>query len=424
MRWRTAVRLGLGLTMGALSLAACGDDDDDSGAAGQGGAAGAGGSASGGASGSSGQSGKGGTGGAAAGQGGGSSGAGSGGLSGSSGQASGGQGGASGQGGAGAAGVSGQGGTGTAGAAGSAAGAGGSSGGGAFGVCDPGGMTGTPLIETTAQLITGDPGFHFLEGPVWVRSEGALYFSDMNMDAQGKDGPPSTIHRFTLPGTFSVFLAEAGSNGLTIDPQGTSLIAATHDQQSVSRYDLATKARTTLVGLYQGKKFNSPNDVVARTDGTIYFSDPGWQNANRPSVGMEGIYRLAPGGSVYLVGDYGKGKPNGVALSPDESWLYVGALDGDIDRYKVEADGSTGISEKFAHVDGPDGMAVDCAGNVYVAGSAGVTVLSPKGETLGTITGTGTATNCAFGGPDSKTLFITAGKHLYRVAVGIAGSPS
>lgn len=132
-------------------------------------------------------------------------------------------------------------------------------------------------------------------------------------------------------------------------------------------------------------------------------------------------YRVAPSGEVSVIEQLDK--PNGVPLSPDEAMLYVGAVDDKIRRYALDAAGAPGPAQDFATVNGPDGMTVDCAGNLCVAGSAGVTVLSPEGDPLGTISGTGTATNVAFGGPERKTLFITAGDSLYAIDLAIPGYP-
>jgi gluconolactonase len=310
------------------------------------------------------------------------------------------------------------------GGSGGSAGSGGTGGsGGAAAICPGGPYAMSPLpVDTTAQKI--QDGFNFLEGPVWFADIGALFFSDMDFGSPNPsplNGPRSRMHKFTPPNTFEVFLENGSSNGLGIDLQG-NIIACTHDTRSVSTYDRQTKARTQVVETYMGKKFNSPNDVVVRSDGNIYFSDPDWQlSSGTPSELPMAVYRVAPGGEVSVVDELDK--PNGVALSPDESTLYVGAIDGKIRKYALDAAGAPGPATDFVFSSGPDGMAVDCAGNVYVTGSDGVNVFSPQGAKLGTITGLNSATNAAFGGPERKTLYITAGDSLYMIELAIPGYP-
>lgn len=335
----------------------------------------------------------------------------------SSGSLSGGAGGASGASGSGSGGApSGTGSTGSSGASGSGGGAGAS-------ICPDPPFAADPLpANKTAQKVQG--GFKFLEGPVWLADRNALLFSDMNFGAPNApplNGPASTIHKFTLPSSFEVFLANGGSNGLGLDQNGL-IVACTHDTRSVSRYDPETKERSVVASAYMGKKFNSPNDVVVRSDGTVYFSDPDYQlSSGTPSELPTAVYRVSPEGVVSLVDTMAK--PNGVALSPDEATLYVGAVDGKVRKYAVSADGSTGPAQAFSDVAGPDGMGIDCAGNLYVAGSSGVSVISPAGKKLGSIGGFSGATNVAFGGPARKTLYITAGDALYSIELPIPGYP-
>jgi gluconolactonase len=221
-----------------------------------------------------------------------------------------------------------------------------------------------------------------------------------------------------------VFIDNSGSNGLAVDDQG--LVACTHDTQTLSRYDLTSKERSVFVADYQGKHFNSPNDVALHSKGYVYFTDPDWQLGPRPNqTGVTGVYFRNGGGEVTLI-DGELPKPNGVTLSPDETRLYVGASNGEISVYPVLADGSVGARTKFASVAEPDGMAVDCAGRLYVAshGPGEVVVLSPEGAVVSRIAVAPRATNVAFGGPDHKTLLITAGTGVYSVDGSVAGFPS
>jgi gluconolactonase len=293
-------------------------------------------------------------------------------------------------------------------------------------VCPPDKSYAASPLPPSPEVRELRGGLGFLEGPVWLAQQGVLLFSDMDFQGKATAGPPSTIHRFTPPDRVDVFLAASGSNGLALDAEG-GLIACTHDTQSVSRIDLATKQRTVLAQSYQGKRFNSPNDLAARSDGTIYFTDPDWQLGGRKSeTGMTGVYRIPVSGPVTLV-DGTLSKPNGIALSLDERTLYVGALDGVVRRYQVAADGSTGAGAEFARVPGPDGMTVDCAGNLYVTGGGRVHVFDAQGSSLGTIDGVESATNVAFGGPERRTLYITAGPsgsaRLYAIELGVPGLP-
>jgi gluconolactonase len=204
----------------------------------------------------------------------------------------------------------------------------------------------------------------------------------------------------------------------------------------VSSYDLATKQRTTLAATYQGHLFNSPNDLTQSADGTVYFTDPDFQRANRPDEmsGHTGVYRIS-NGTVSLIDDTIR-EPNGIELSPDGKTLYVGGnATGKIYRYPVNPDGSTGPRTDFTSLNGTDGGTIDCAGNVYqiTYGDGKVHVFSPAGQALGTISAGSNATNVAFGGPDRRTLYITSGVPsgggdsgnfgLYSIRLDVPGWP-
>jgi gluconolactonase len=287
--------------------------------------------------------------------------------------------------------------------------------------CQVGGPAAAPPTSAQASLLKA--GFVFVEGPVWSDSLGAFFFSEMDFSKPGPNGPPSKIHKLVLPATIDLFIAESGSNGLAIDAQG--LVACTHDTQTLSRYDLITKARSTFVGDFESKHFNSPNDVALHSAGHAYFTDPDWQLGDRPNqTGVTGVYWRNPDGQVRLL-DGDLDKPNGVTLSPDETRLYVGAAGGVISMYPLHADGSVGPRQKFAEVKEPDGMAVDCSGRLYVASHAPgeVVVVSPEGEVVSTIKVAPRATNVAFGGADHKTLLVTAGSGIYTLPSATAGFP-
>ena len=299
------------------------------------------------------------------------------------------------------------------------------------GVCPADTGYGPPLSSVTSTAARLFGGRSFLEGPVWIADPGYLLMSDMAPATGPQRVQPSTILRYS-PGSAApeTAIADSGSNGLALSPDGASIVAATHDQRSVSRYQLAGSARSPVATTYQGAAFNSPNDVTIRSDGVVYFTDPNFQRGNRADAmqGRTSVFRVA-GSTVSLVDD-GLRQPNGIALSPDGSTLYVGAYgENTIYRYPVRPDGSTGTRTRFASVAGPDGATIDCAGNVYWAsgGDGRVHVFSPAGAELGTISsGTGT-TNVAFGGPDRQTLFITSGRSgdsgVYSVHLGVPGYP-
>lgn len=276
--------------------------------------------------------------------------------------------------------------------------------------------------SSKAKLIKS--GFVFVEGAVWSDQLGTFLFSEMNFGKQGPNGPPSTIHQLKLPATFKVFIESSGSNGLAIDEQG--LVAATHDTQTLSRYDLKTKARSVFAESFEGKHFNSPNDITLHSKGHAYFTDPDWQIGERKNeTGITGVYWRKPDGSVALV-DGSLTKPNGIALSPDETKLYVNALDGKVGVYPLHEDGSPGPRQEFAQIaPEPDGMGVDCVGNLYVTSHplGKVHVLDPAGKEISVIEVAKSTTNIAFGGPDHKAILITAGGGVYTLPSPIAGFP-
>jgi gluconolactonase len=299
------------------------------------------------------------------------------------------------------------------------------------GVCPTGAQYGPPLASASSTATRLFGGQAFLEGPVWVADQGYLLMSDMAAATGAQRVQPSKILRYRPNSTtVETAIADSGSNGLALSPDGQSIVAATHDQRSLSRYQLSNFSRETIASSFQGAAFNSPNDVTIRSDGVIYFTDPDFQRGGRADAmqGRTSVFRVS-GGTVSLVDDSLR-EPNGIALSPDGSTLYVGAYgENKIYSYPVQADGSTGPRTQFASISGPDGVTIDCAGNVYWAsGSDGlVHVFSPAGVQLGTIASGAGTTNVAFGGSDRQTLFITSGRTgdsgLYSVHLGVPGYP-
>lgn len=273
----------------------------------------------------------------------------------------------------------------------------------------------------------GSDTFGFIEGPVWIAEQGVLLFSDMNFGGGDAMGPPAKIRRLKPPATFDEFSASSNGNGLALSREG-SLLAATHDNQALSVFDLTTAVRTKISVLTGGKHFNSPNDLTVRSDGTVYLTDPDWQlGARNSETKITGVYRVPPplsisGSNSAVLVDGTLDKPNGIALSPDERTLYVGSSGSEIWKYPVKEDGALGMRSKFADTGGSDGFAVDCAGNLYVTSDT-VEVFAPSGTKLGDITLADTPSNAAFGGADRKTLYITAGSRLYSIRLNVPGFP-
>lgn len=300
------------------------------------------------------------------------------------------------------------------------------------GTCPADGAYGPPLASatTTATRLVG--GRAFLEGPVWIADGDYLLMSEMAAAAGPQRVQPSAILRYTpASATVETAVPASGSNGLALAPDGRSIVAATHDQRSVSRYALPGFAREAVAVGFQGAAFNSPNDVAIRSDGVVYFTDPDFQRGARADAmkGRTSVFWVS-GGVVSLLDDTLR-EPNGIALSPDGATLYVGAYgENKIYSYPLRADGSTGARTQFASIGGPDGATIDCAGNVYWAsGRDGlVHVFTPDGRQLGTVSSSGAGTtNVAFGGADRQTLFITSGRTgdsgLYSVRLGVPGYP-
>ncbi|HEY7163926.1 MAG TPA: SMP-30/gluconolactonase/LRE family protein [Candidatus Binatia bacterium] len=290
------------------------------------------------------------------------------------------------------------------------------------------------IVPANPKIFKLAEGFQFTEGPVETKP-GELLFSDPNANR---------IYRYTAGGTLSVFkensgysgkdvaeYGQPGSNGLTVDPQGRLTINE-HGNRRVTR--LERDGKTTVVAdRYEGKRLNSPNDLVYRSDGTLYFTDPPFglpkfyddPRKELPFSGVFAVYR----GNLRLVTTDLKG-PNGIALSPDEKYLYVGNWDPEkkvIMRYDVAPDAKLSNGKVFFDMtsapgeDAIDGIKVDQQGNLYVSGPGGLWVISGEGKHLGTIRAPRHPHNLAWGGEDGKTLYLTAQSALYRMPLNIPG---
>ena len=279
-----------------------------------------------------------------------------------------------------------------------------------------------PSGELTAQRVAAvtpsrsEAGLY--EGPVWIKD--ALYFSDFSFAA----GFPSRIRKLAADGSVSTVLDDSGSNGLAVDAKGV-LVAASHKDKALMRYPLDGGARTPIAQRYSGQVFNSPNDIAIAADGTTYFTDPDYQKAAAPGgQPLTGVYRVATDGKVTLV-DGSRRNPNGIALSPAGDVLYVTALDGLLKAYPL-VHGVPGQGRDLVKgLDGPDGMTVDCHGNLYATEHAAkrVRVFSPQGRELATIRVDANVTNAAFGGADGKTLYITGAGALWQLRLDVSGAP-
>lgn len=286
------------------------------------------------------------------------------------------------------------------------------------------------LIAPDAKIEQLASGFNWSEGPTWY--EDSVVFSDVpeNIAYRWKEGMKSA-EVFLKPSgmtTPTPGFREQGSNGLSRDPQGRLLVCM-HGDRRIARWEKGVF--TTIADRFDGKRFNSPNDMAVRKNGDVYFTDPPYgldkgNDSPLKELSFNGVFRVNAKGEVALV-TKDVNWPNGIGFSPDEKILYVAVSDGKAPRvmaYDVLPDGSVKNERVFfdalkARKDGDkgscDGMKVDALGNVWATGPGGVLVISPAGKLLGRIL-TGQATgNCCWGGPDGSTLYITADMFLVRV---------
>ena len=274
------------------------------------------------------------------------------------------------------------------------------------------------VLETTQaeRLATG---FVFTEGPLW-HPDGFYYFVDIRR---------SELYRVTPGQPPELLRSETGEgNGTTFDLQGR-LVICEGGHRRVTRWSADGRSEV-LVDRYEGKRLNRPNDVVCRSDGSLYFTDPGLRvPLAQREVTYAGVYRIAPDGTTTLVADCEY--PNGLAFSPDERTLYVAntrwtqyihafEMDGvgNVVRRRIFADMSSDETEGV-----PDGMKVDVDGRVYCTGPGGTWVFAPDGSRLGIIRTPEVPANLAFGGPDLRTLFLTARTSIYALRMNVPGQP-
>ncbi len=307
------------------------------------------------------------------------------------------------------------------------------------------------LVPTEAKIerVATGPGFKWTEGPVWIHA-GYLLFAEIPSNSIRKWTPGDGVSIFLQPSGYTGAAPyggpEPGSNGMTLDSRGRLTVAG-HARRNVWRLETMDPHGqiTVLADSYQGKRLNSPNDLVYKKDGSLYFTDPPYglptQGDRDPAkqLAVNGVYRIphareqTPGSAPdrskleLLIKDLPR--PNGIAFSPDEKYLYVDNSEPKKlwMRYPVKPDGSLGDGTVFFDATsdtapgGPDGMKVDQRGNVYSAGPGGLWIFSPKGQHLGTIHVPERVGNLAWGDADGKTLYVTASTSVYRVRMKVAG---
>jgi len=292
------------------------------------------------------------------------------------------------------------------------------------------------LVPQGAILEKLEQGFEWTEGPVWIRQGAFLLFSDIPNNVIHKWQEGKGISQFLKPSGYTGSTArggEPGSNGLAVDREGR-LVICQHGDRQIVRVEKDGSKRV-LASNYQGKKFNSPNDLVVRSNGDIYFTDPpyGLEKRNEDpakELDFNGVYRLTPAGQVTLL-TRELTFPNGIAFSPDEKTLYVAVSDPQHAvwmAYEVDKDG--GIKNGKVFFDAtpwvgrykglPDGMKVDRQGNLFATGPGGVNVFSPAGKHLGRINPGEATANCGWG-DDGSTLYITADMYLCRIKTSTKG---
>lgn len=289
------------------------------------------------------------------------------------------------------------------------------------------------IVGPNPKVFKLAEGFRFTEGPVWTAD--ALLFSDPNSNViykYSKDGKLSVFRTSTgYSGADIAEYGQPGSNGVTLDPAG-NLVIDQHGNRRVIRLE-KDGSETVLADKFEGRRLNSPNDLVYRSDGTLFFTDPPFglpkfAEDKRKELPFSGVYSLYKGKLQLLTKEFTG--PNGIAFSPDEKYLYVGDWDEKkktVYRYEVQPDGTL-INRKlffdftsFKGEDAIDGIKVDKEGNLYVSAPGGLQMLSPDGRHLGTIVTPQHVHNMAWGDDDGKTLYLCARTGLYQIRLNVEG---
>ncbi len=287
------------------------------------------------------------------------------------------------------------------------------------------------LLDRDAKIEVLASGFEWAEGPVWVKDGGYLLFSDIPRNSIMKWSETDGLSLFLKPAGFTGTVdygREPGSNGMTLDAEGR-LVACEHGDRRISRL-YKDGGKRTLVDNYQGKRLNSPNDLVFKSNGDLYFTDPPYGlpknfDDSRRELDFCGVYRLSKNGDLTLL-TRELTRPNGIAFSPDEKTLYVANSDPDHAvwmKYPVKDDGTLGAGAVLLDVTAefkrgmpglPDGMKVDAQGHLFAGGPGGIYVIAPDGVVLGRIDTKQRTANCAWG-DDGSTLYMAADHYLCRI---------
>lgn len=280
------------------------------------------------------------------------------------------------------------------------------------------------LIDPEAELRQLADGCEWAEGPVWLPDERAVVWSDIPNDRMLRWSEQDGVSLFRQPSHYA--------NGNTLDREGR-IVTCEHTANRVSRTE-ADGSVTSLVERYEGKRLNSPNDVVVKTDGTIWFTDPPYGilseregHVRESEVGANYVYRFDPGTEELTVVGDDFDRPNGIAFSPDERVLYIADSARSrrhIRKFDVVGDGTLSGGEVFWTMDAgvSDGFRLDTEGNIWTSAADGIHVLTPNGVLLGKIFVPEKVANCEFGGTNRSTLFITASTSLYAVHVAASGA--
>lgn len=289
------------------------------------------------------------------------------------------------------------------------------------------------LVPRDAHIEKVAGGFTFTEGPLW-RPSGVLWFSDVVGNVVRQWSPDGTVKELLRPGGYDGKSLPAGGfigpNGMTAGPNGDVLLCQ-HGNRRIVRVTNDLRV-TTHVDCFEGKRLNAPNDIVFRSDGILYFTDPPYglprqDDDPEKDLPFNGVFKVSNGQVEVIIKDLTR--PNGIAFSPDEKTLYVSNSDDKRRiwmRYDIGASGTVSNARVFfdatAHEDGglPDGMKIDVRGNLWATGPSAVFVFSPDGRHLGTIKPPEDPANCGWG-DDGRTLYITAETGLYRIKTSIMG---
>jgi gluconolactonase len=295
------------------------------------------------------------------------------------------------------------------------------------------------IIPQDSQIELLADGFIWSEGPVW--KDGSLLFNDIPSNTLYKWDDKNGLNIYLRPAGFAIgdnpSGDESGSNGLYIHPKSGKLILCDHGNRCLAELNEQNWSKKIIVDKFDGKRFNSPNDVVIRSDGHLYFTDPpyglqGGDDNPAKELDFSGVFHLSPDGQLDIITKE-LPRPNGIILSPDEKTLYVAnsssnaiwmaydvAADGSVSNGRLFYDGNHLVAE--GKQGGCDGMTVDTNGNIYATGPGGVLVISPAGKLLGVIETGERIANCCFGGENGNVLYMTSHMYLCRIVLTAQGT--